>query len=228
MAKRFTDTEIWEQDWYIDLPNKYKLLWNYIKDKCDNVGIWRPNKSILQKIVGEPINFEEFLSFVNLEKERLRVLPSGRWWIKDFFIFQYGNRFSPESNVHKGALKALVQNGIHIAEIFPDGIGNLKDIDFQQLKTIAYSKDINTLSVAYGSPINRTKDKDKEQDKEKDNKERGYGGKPSKGEKAVSFSEDGEYAIFACGYKQKLGELQKQEIQSGWTKPRDIIYNSVY
>ena len=42
MAKRFTDTEIWEQDWFIDLPNKYKLLWNYIKDKCDNVGIWRP------------------------------------------------------------------------------------------------------------------------------------------------------------------------------------------
>lgn len=229
MAKRFTDTEIWEQDWFIDLPNKYKLLWNYIKDKCDNVGIWRPNKSILQKIVGEPINLDEFLSFVNLEKERLKVLPSGRWWIKDFFVFQYGNRFSPESNVHKGALKALVQNGIHIREIFQDGIGNLKDIDFQELRTIAYAKDIKTLSVAYGNPIERVKDKDKEQDKDKERiKEKGCGEKPLKGERAVSFTEDLEYAVFACGYKQKLGTLQKGEVEIGYTKPRDIIYNSVY
>ena len=164
MAKRFTDTEIWEQDWFIDLPNKYKLLWNYIKDKCDNVGIWRPNKSILQKIVGEPINLDEFLGFVNIDKERLKVLPSGRWWIKDFFVFQYGNRFSPESNVHKGALKALVQNGIHINEIFQDGIGNLKYIDFQELRTIAYAKDIKSLSVAFGNPIERVKDKEQDKD----------------------------------------------------------------
>ena len=164
MSKRFTDTEIWEQDWYIDLPNKYKLLWNYIKDKCDNVGIWRPNKSVLQKIITEPLSLDDFLSFLNIEKERIRVLPTGRWWVKDFFIFQYGNKFSPTSPVHKGALKILVQNGIHINEIFNDGIGNLQVIDFQQLKEIAYSKDINTLNVAFGNPSIRVKDKDKDKE----------------------------------------------------------------
>ena len=101
MAKRLTDTEIWEQDWYIDLPNKYKLMWNYIKDRCDNSGIWRPNKSLLQRIIGEPINFNEFIEFVNIDKKRIIVLPSGRWFVKDFFIFQYGEKFSPESPVHK-------------------------------------------------------------------------------------------------------------------------------
>jgi hypothetical protein len=110
MAKRFTDTEIWEQDWYIDLPTKYKLTWNYIKDKCDNCGIWRPNKSLLQRIIGEPVNLEEFLTFVNVEKGRITVLPTGRWFLRDFFIFQYGDKFSPTSQIHKGAIKQLVAN----------------------------------------------------------------------------------------------------------------------
>lgn len=160
MSKRLTDTDIWEQDWYVDLPNKYKLFWNYIKDKCDNVGIWRPNKTNIQNAVGEPLKFEEFLNFINIGKERIRVLPTGRWWIKDFFVFQYGDKFSPTSQVHKGALKALVQNGIHINEIFNEGIGNLQGLDFQQLKEIAYSKDINNLNVAFGNPSKRVIDKD--------------------------------------------------------------------
>ncbi|MCO1498284.1 hypothetical protein, partial [Limosilactobacillus reuteri] len=76
-------------------------------------GIWRPNKSIIQKIVGEPIHLPEFLQFINIDKERVQVLPSQRWFLRDFFIFQYGDKFSPTSNVHKGALKSLLQNGLH-------------------------------------------------------------------------------------------------------------------
>ena len=35
MAKRFRDTEIWSEDWYISLESKYMLFWDYICDKCD-------------------------------------------------------------------------------------------------------------------------------------------------------------------------------------------------
>ncbi len=165
--KRFTDTEIWEQDWYIDLPNKYKLLWNYIKDKCDNAGIWRPNKSILQKIIGEPINLDEFCQFINIEKIRIMVLPSGRWFLKDYFIFQYGNTFSPLSPVHKGALKQLVANGVHPKEILGLDSGFLLTADFQQVKEIAYDKSNDRVKEAFGIPIHRDKDKDKDKDKKK-------------------------------------------------------------
>lgn len=218
MAKRFTDTEIWDQDWFIDLPNKYKLLWNYIKDKCDNVGIWRPNKSILQKILGEPINLDEFIQFINIEKERLRTLPSGRWWLKDFFIFQYGDKFSPTSQVHKGALKALVQNGIHINEIFKEGIGNLQNIDFQQLKEVAYSKDINNLNITYGNPPIRVKDKVKDIDKDKD----------ILSNKGVSFSENFEKVFFSDGSFQKLGTEQRILAEGGDITPSTIIKGSIY
>lgn len=140
MAKRLTDTKIWEQDWFIELPSKYKLFWNYIKDVCDNAGFWRPNKVLAQRIIGEPLNVEEFLSFVNIDKKRVIVLPTGRWFIREFFVFQYGEVFSPESYVHKGALKLLLANGVHISEILTAGIGNLHNVGLEELKEIAYTK----------------------------------------------------------------------------------------
>lgn len=170
MAKRFHDTEIWEQDWYVDLPNKYKLLWNYIKDKCDDCGVWRPNKSAFQTLIGEPVKLDEFLQFINCDgKNRIILLPNGRWFLFDFFKFQYGDKFNPKSNVHKGAFKRLLSNGINPNIVTYLDFGKLKDIDFQSLKEIAYTKGTDRLSVAYGNPINRVKDKEQDQGQYKDN-----------------------------------------------------------
>lgn len=221
MAKRLHDTDIWEQDWYLDLPNKYKLFWAYVKDKCDNVGIWRPNKSMAQKIIGEPINLDEFLTFTNIEKTRIQVLPSGRWFIKDFFIFQYGDKFSPTSQVHKGALKALLQNGVHPKEILKDSIGKLQDLDIQQLKEIAYSKDINNLNIAFGNPSLRVIDKDIVIDKDKRNKGDARG--IFKGERIG----DG-YVFFSDGSKQKLGKDQEMLFRENRIKAKDITKGLIY
>lgn len=165
MSKRLTDTEIWEQDWYIDLPNKYKLLWNFIKDKCDDCGVWRPNKSLLQRIIGEPINLDEFLTFINIGgKERIRILQNGRWFLVEYFFFQYGDKFNPKSPVHRGALKRLLQNNLHPKELSYLHIGNLVNIDIQELKEIGYQKGIDSITKAYGYDSNRDIDKDKAKD----------------------------------------------------------------
>lgn len=168
MAKRLHDTDIWEQDWFIDLPSKYKLFWGYVKDKCDNVGIWRPNKGIAQRIIGEPLNMDEFLGFINIDKERIIVLPSGKWFLSDFFKFQYGDTYSPTSQVHKGALKQLLSNGIHISQLVGIDSGNLKNIGIQELKQIAYSKGLDRVSEAYWEGIDRDKDKNKNKEKDKE------------------------------------------------------------
>ncbi len=212
MSKRFTDTDIWDQDWFIELPNKYKLLWNYVKDKCDNVGIWRPNTSIIQKIIGEPLNIMDFLKFVNTEeKERIKVLPTGRWFVKDFFIFQYGNEFSPTSPVHKGALKQLVANGIHPNEILGLNSGFLQNADFHVVKQIAYDKSNDKIKEAFGIPIHRDKDKDK------DKKKGGTGEN-----KLFAISIDNEIAIFPDGTNQPLGRSQKLRLKHDDIKPADI------
>lgn len=220
MAKRFTDTDIWEQDWYIDLPNKYKFMWNYVKDKCDNVGIWRPNISILQKIVGEPLNINEFIQFINLDKERVKILSNGRWWVKDFFVFQYGNTFSPTSPVHKGALRQLVSNGVHPNEILGLDSGVLLSVDFQQVKEIAYDKSNDKIKKAFGIPINRDKDKDKDKDIKK-------GGMGENKIFAESFDEENFLAIFPDGSEQKLGKSQSFRFKNNDLKPKDIIKGEI-
>jgi hypothetical protein len=170
MGKRFTDTDIWDQDWFVELPSKYKLLWNYMKDKCDQVGIWRPNKVLAQRIIGEPLNMEEFLKFINTDKERIKVLPSGRWFLKSFFIFQYGETFSPKSTIHKGALRALVSNGIHPSEILSGHIGEIESLDIHTIRTIAFERGSEGLQKGFegvlkGFGTHKDKDKDKDKDK---------------------------------------------------------------
>jgi len=163
LAKRFHDTEIWEQDWFVSLPNKYKLLWMFIKDKCDDCGVWRPNKEIFQRVISEPLNFNEFLVFVNTEeKERILVLPNGRWFLRDYFFFQYGANFNPASPAHKGVLKRLVSHAIHIKELTKVNCRLLINADFQILSEIAYHKGISTLIIDYGYAIDSIKDKDKD------------------------------------------------------------------
>lgn len=172
MAKRLTDTEIWDQDWFIELPNKYKLLWNYMKDKCDQVGIWRPNKVVAQRIIGETLNLEDFLNLVNVGKDRIVVLPTGRWFLKSFFVFQYGEHFSPKSTIHQGAIRALVSNGIHPAAILSGKIGNMESLDIEDIRKIAFQRDLKGIQSAFESGLNgfdlhKDKYKDKDQDKDK-------------------------------------------------------------
>ena len=116
--------------------------------------------SRIQRIIGEPINIQEFLEFINVDKERIVVLPTGKWFLRDYFLFQYGDTFSPSSKVHIGALRTMVSNGVHVAEILKTGSGNLKNVDIQELKEIAYHKDIKRLSEAYQNGIDRTKEKE--------------------------------------------------------------------
>jgi hypothetical protein len=166
MGKRLHDTEIWDEDWFQDLPNKYKLFFSYIKDKCDNVGIWRPNKNNFQKTVGEPIVMDEFLMLINQGKGRIAVLPSGKWFLRDFFCFQYGHKFTPTSPVHRGALKQLVANGLTPTNILGVLVDDkIQHLDLDGFREIAYSKDINTLLVSFGYHTERTKAISKDKDK---------------------------------------------------------------
>ncbi len=48
MAKRFTDTEIWQKDWFLDLPIKQKLLVKFIFDNCDCAGIYEISYRVLK------------------------------------------------------------------------------------------------------------------------------------------------------------------------------------
>jgi hypothetical protein len=113
MAKRFTDTEKWVEDWFISLPTDYKLLWIYLCDKCDCAGIWKPNVILLNHLYRIKINVADALKFLNQDKERIVVLENGRWFLTGFISFQYGNQLKEDCAPHRGVLKILKDNNIN-------------------------------------------------------------------------------------------------------------------
>ncbi len=113
MAKRFTDTQKWQEDWYLDLPIVYKVFWIYICDNCNHGGIYKPNKRVFELLIGEKINLEKFLEEINRDKVRIIKLGNGRWYLTSFIEFQYGNTLNPNNRVHKSILKLLNDNDIN-------------------------------------------------------------------------------------------------------------------
>lgn len=127
MSKRFTDTELWNEDWFISLPTAYQLFWLYLKDKCDHLGIWRPNLMSFQKIYGHEIKLKIAVEKFNEGKERVIELEGGRLWLTGFIPFQYGVELNDKSKVHMSVIQGLSCHRLSIDLCKP--IVRLKDKD---------------------------------------------------------------------------------------------------
>lgn len=122
MAKRFHDTDIWDEDWFIALPKDYRDFYLFIKDKCDHAGIYKPNIAKFNKLYDCNINTKKAIELINKDgdlknKERIIVLNNGRWFLPDFICFQYGNNLNLNNRVHASALKVLETNGVKLDSI---------------------------------------------------------------------------------------------------------------
>ena len=137
MAKRFTDTELWDKEWFMKLTTGEKLAFKFIKDKCDLVGVWSPNLMLLNFLVGCEISLDELIDRCNGNLERLE---DGKIFIPNFCRFQYGE-LTESCKPHKKYLEMLKSNGL-----------------FKRV-CIGYTKGIDTLQ-------DKDKEKDKDKDKE--------------------------------------------------------------
>ena len=86
MSKRFTDTEVWSKPWFMALALAEKLVWFYIKDRCDNVGVWTPNFPLAEFVLGSAIDWTTFRDKCH---DNIVVLDNGKWWLIDFCSFQH-------------------------------------------------------------------------------------------------------------------------------------------
>lgn len=122
MAFRFTDTEIYSEDWFCSLGGEYQLLFKFICDKCDNAGIWKPNKNDFEIKTKFKINLDSFLEKVNGDKERILVLGNGRWFILGFIKFQWFNKkpsfvLNLGNKLHKSLFVLLNSNNIPLTKV---------------------------------------------------------------------------------------------------------------
>ena len=107
MPKRFHDTDIWNEDWFLDMDEEYRMFWFYLKDTCDHAGIWKPNVRRFNSEVGKKINLDKALELFNAEKKRIERLDSGHWVLLDFINFQYGSVLNLKNSCHLSVFNRL-------------------------------------------------------------------------------------------------------------------------
>jgi hypothetical protein len=150
MAKRFTASDKWQDLWFSSLSLKHKLLWIYILDTCDHVGMFEPNFKAVEFFIGAKFNVDDVKKIL---ADRF-IEVGNKWWIPKFITFQYGE-LNPDVNPHKPIIKKLTLLGL-----YENGV----------------LKGINTLSgfALRGKDKEQDKAQDqyecKEQDKSKDSK----------------------------------------------------------
>jgi hypothetical protein len=125
MAKRFTSTEIWKEDWFLELPNEYKLFWFYILSCCDQAGLFKINVKHFSIVIGAEIDSEIAFELINKGKERLRKVNGSMWLIEDFFRFQYGQNLNLNSRVHKSIEGLYSKHGVTLTSI--RGLNEVKE-----------------------------------------------------------------------------------------------------
>lgn len=117
MPKRFFASEIWEEDWFLDMPNEYKQYWFYMLAKCDHAGIFRVNLRTFRGLVGVNLESNRSLELINHDKQRIRVIRPDVWLIEDFFVYQYGPKFSVKNRVHVSVAAIYEKYGIELTSI---------------------------------------------------------------------------------------------------------------
>lgn len=111
MPKRFTDTDIWEKEWFMSLSPDHKCLVKYVRDKCDLAGVWKPNYTLASYVIGSKVT-EEILLGID-EGKQFQKLPDCKILCVDFVRFQYGTELNPNSPIHKKVLDILERYDIN-------------------------------------------------------------------------------------------------------------------
>lgn len=84
MAKRFTDTNKWRDEWWGALDNDYRMIWLYLVDSCSIAGIWKKDFRGLNFNCNTNITPEEFHKAF-----KSRVVDRGHYYfIPKFLLFQ--------------------------------------------------------------------------------------------------------------------------------------------
>lgn len=190
MSKRFTDTDLWDKEWYMALSCKHKCLIRFLFDKCDAAGVWSPNWLLASAYIGEQVSEDDLKIF----GDRIEKLDDGKFFLTGFIEFQYGT-LSEECRPHIKIIALLKKYDLYdrVCKGYTKGIYTLEDMD---------------------------KDKEEEEDKEKDkDKDKGdaRGKKPKSSiddlEKLLVCVPDNwkEMILFWLQYKWKKGNKYKDE-----------------
>lgn len=146
MAKRFTDSNKWDDQWFMELSTENKMAYLYVLDKCDSVGVWKPNFPLANFQLRCEINWDEFLK--KQLRGRVLITENGYWFIIDFIQFQYGTLH--EDSTSKPILSYINQLKNHnLWILYAKGIDTLKEKEKDKEKdTVVVYRKFDHLSIS--------------------------------------------------------------------------------
>lgn len=108
MSKRFIDTGIFDDDWFMDLSKDAKLLWVYSITKCDHAGILKLN----EKLCRVQTDIKDLNGVIIQLGNHLVTVSKHLYFIPKFIEFQYPG--FPKSNVkqQESAMEILIKYGL--------------------------------------------------------------------------------------------------------------------
>ena len=168
MSKRFHETEIWNEDWFLDMDEVYRMFWFYIKDTCDHAGIWKPNVRRFNADVENKVDLSVALELFNAEKNRIEKLESGHWVLLDFVYFQYGRVLNLKNSCHLsvfnrlnklevslGSLRGLIEVKEGSSRPQVEVKAGVKEQDKDMVKVIVISKRVKAFKMLVDSYSNK-------------------------------------------------------------------------
>ena len=109
MAKRFSETTKWSDEWFTSLKPLPKLVFLYIIDNCDNAGFYEINTRVASFLIG--ITPEQFTKAIDsLEKCFVFSIDKKILWIKNFLKHQKNLPLNNTNNAHKQIFFLLLSN----------------------------------------------------------------------------------------------------------------------
>jgi len=127
MARRFTDTEKWDDPWFDNLDKDSKLLYQYLNDKCSHAGIWKINFKKMRENTGAEKPDEEI---IGLFEDRVYQFDD-KWLLPKFLKFQYPSGLQSNKPAIISVRKELNYYNLSeiIKQLLPNDYSIIKDKD---------------------------------------------------------------------------------------------------
>lgn len=205
MAKRFTDSEKWKDDWYISLSNDYKIVWQWLLDNCSHAGLCKRSISLLNLMCKINISEKEMIDTM----DRRVLIIDDYWFIPKFIKFQYSTLLSG-----KPAIISVVNElfKFNLIGIIPESFGDNYKI----------------ISKSFENHCQMIKDMVKDKDMDKVKKGGMGGNQNGKAQHGQKFDPKKEYVIFPDGSKQKLGPDQLHALGRNSLRPDEVVQGLSY
>lgn len=163
MAKRLTDTEKWNDDWYLSLNNDYRIIWQWLLDNCNHAGICKRSIKLVNFMCNTSISEKELIEVMD---GRLIAIDND-WFIPKFLKFQYSTLQS-QKPVIKSVVKELRKNDFF--KYIPDSFGSDYKIEesldnHSVIITESFRNHSVIIPESFPNDSVMIKDKDKDKDK---------------------------------------------------------------